>query len=66
MQKSPKQKHRVNTGYNEKTKSKDTRFNSLTELEILEEMANFLDRYQGPKLNQNQINHLNIPIPLKK
>jgi hypothetical protein len=25
-------------------------------------MDNFLDRYQAPKLNQNQINHLNSPI----
>jgi hypothetical protein len=25
-------------------------------------MDNFLDRYQIPKLNQDQINHLNSPI----
>jgi hypothetical protein len=25
-------------------------------------MGNFLDRYQVPKLNQDQINNLNIPI----
>jgi hypothetical protein len=25
-------------------------------------MENFLDRYQVPKLNQDQINHLNSPI----
>jgi hypothetical protein len=25
-------------------------------------MDNFLDRYQIPKLNQDQINHLNTPI----
>jgi hypothetical protein len=25
-------------------------------------MDNFLDRYQVPKLNQNQMNHLNSPI----
>jgi hypothetical protein len=25
-------------------------------------MGNFLDKYQVPKLNQDQINHLNIPI----
>jgi hypothetical protein len=31
-------------------------------LEILDEMDNFLDRYQIPKLNQDQINHLNNPI----
>jgi hypothetical protein len=30
-----------------------------TNLEILNEMDNFLDRYQIPKLNQDQINHLN-------
>jgi hypothetical protein len=29
-------------------------------------MDNFLDRYQIPKLNQNQINHLNSPITPKK
>jgi hypothetical protein len=27
----------------------------------LDEMGNFLDRYQIPKLNQDQINHLNSP-----
>jgi hypothetical protein len=31
-------------------------------LENLDEMDNFLDRYQVPKLNQDQINHLNSPI----
>jgi hypothetical protein len=30
-----------------------------TKLENLDEMANFLDRYQVPKLNQDQINDLN-------
>ena len=34
----------------------------LTKLEILDEMDNFLDRYQVPKLNQDQINHLNSSI----
>jgi len=29
-------------------------------------MDNFLDRYQVPKLNQEQINHLNNPIPSKE
>jgi hypothetical protein len=29
-------------------------------------MDNFLDRYQVPKLNQDQINHLNIPITAKE
>jgi hypothetical protein len=30
------------------------------------EMDNFLDRYQVPKLNQDQINHLNSPITPKE
>ena len=29
-------------------------------------MDNFLDRYQVPKLNQDQINHLNSPISSKE
>jgi hypothetical protein len=29
-------------------------------------MDNFLDRYQLPKLNQDQINDLNSPISLKE
>ena len=29
-------------------------------------MDNFLDRYQTPKLNQDQINHLNSPITPKE
>ena len=29
-------------------------------------MDNFLDRYQVPKLNQDQINHLNSPITHKE
>ena len=33
-----------------------------TQLENLEEMDSFLDRYQTPKLNQDQIDHLNSPI----
>ena len=33
-----------------------------TQLENLEEMDNFLDRYQIPKLNQDQIDHLHTPI----
>jgi hypothetical protein len=32
----------------------------------LDEMVDFLDRYQVPKLNQEQINHLNSPITVKK
>jgi hypothetical protein len=34
----------------------------LTKLENLDEMDNFLHRYQVPKLNQDQINNLNSPI----
>jgi hypothetical protein len=33
-----------------------------TKLENLDQMDNFLDRYQVPKLNQDQINDLNSPI----
>jgi hypothetical protein len=29
-------------------------------------MYNFLDRYQVPKLNQDQINHLNSPVSPKE
>jgi hypothetical protein len=29
-------------------------------------MENFLDRYQVPKLNQDQVNDLNIPISPKE
>ena len=35
-------------------------------LKNLQEMDNFLDRYQVPKLNQYQINHLNSPITTKE
>jgi hypothetical protein len=31
----------------------------LSKLEILEEMNKFLDKYNQPKLNQEDINHLN-------
>jgi hypothetical protein len=37
-----------------------------TKLENMDEMDNFLDRYQVPKLNQDQINDLNSQYPLKK
>ena len=37
-----------------------------TQLENLEEMHNFVDRYQIPKLNQDQIDHLNSPITPKE
>jgi hypothetical protein len=33
-----------------------------TKLENLDEMDNFLDRYQVPKLNQDQINNVNSTI----
>ena len=36
-----------------------------TKLENLGETDNFLDRYQEPKLNQDQINDLNSPISPK-
>jgi hypothetical protein len=32
----------------------------------MDEMDNFLDRYQILKLNQDLINHLNSPITLKE
>jgi hypothetical protein len=35
-------------------------------LENLDEMENFLDRYQVPKLNQDQVNYLNSPISPKE
>jgi hypothetical protein len=34
-----------------------------TKLEDLDEMDKYLDRYQVPKLNQDQVNDLNNPIP---
>jgi hypothetical protein len=37
-----------------------------TKLENLDEMYKFLDRYQVPKLNQNQINDINCPISPKE
>jgi hypothetical protein len=37
-----------------------------TKLENLDEMDNFLDTYQVPKLNQNQINDQNSPISPKE
>jgi hypothetical protein len=37
-----------------------------TKLEYLDEMDNFLDRYQVPKLNLDQINDLNSPISPKE
>ena len=35
-------------------------------MENLDEMDNFLDWYQVPKLNQNQINDLNNPLTPKE
>jgi hypothetical protein len=32
----------------------------------MDEMDNFLDRFQAPQLYQNQVNHLNSPITLKE
>ena len=37
-----------------------------TKLENLDEMDKFLDRYQIPKLNQDQVNDLNSPISPKE
>jgi hypothetical protein len=37
-----------------------------TKLENLDEMDKFLDRYQVPKLNQDQFNDLNSPISPKE
>jgi hypothetical protein len=37
-----------------------------TKLEDLDEMDNFLDTYQVPKLNQDQINRLNSPMTPKE
>jgi len=37
-----------------------------TKLENLEEMDNFLDRYQVPKFHQDQINHVNCPLSPKQ
>ena len=38
----------------------------LNKLQNLDEMDNFLDRYQVPKLNQDQINYLKCPISPKE
>ena len=35
-------------------------------LENLDEMDKLLDRYQVPKLNQDKVNNLNIPISPKE
>ena len=37
-----------------------------TKLKNLYEMDNYLNRYQVPKLNQDQINHVNCPITPKE
>nr|AAQ91021.1 LRRGT00065 [Rattus norvegicus] len=41
-------------------------FNKIIEENFPNEMDNFLDRYQVPKLNQEQINQLNNPITPKE
>jgi hypothetical protein len=43
-------------------------FKSLysTKLKNLNKLDEFLDRYQLPKLNQNLVNYLNIPITPKE
>jgi hypothetical protein len=51
---------------NQGEKSSDLTTKAYTQLENLDEMDNFLDRYQIPKLNQNQINDLNSPISPKE
>jgi hypothetical protein len=50
------------------TESEEIQNKSLcsTKLENLDEMDNFLDIYQVPHLNQDQINHLNSPISPKE
>jgi hypothetical protein len=47
-------------------KSSDPTTKALTKLENLDEMDNFLGRYQVPKLNQDQINNLNSPVSPKE
>jgi hypothetical protein len=37
-----------------------------TKLENLDEMDTFLNRYEAPKLNHDQINALTVPYTLKK
>ena len=37
-----------------------------TKLKNLDEIDDFLDKYQAPKLNQEQINHINSPITPKE
>lgn len=47
---------------------KITRFKKLfsTKLENVNEMDDFLDRHQFPKLNQDEVNYLNSPIAPKE
>ena len=60
------------TSETEEIKNKQTNIRSYykslysTKMENLYEMDNYLDRYQMPKLNQGQINHLNSPITPKE
>jgi hypothetical protein len=50
------------------TKKARCYFKSLysTKLENLNEVNDFLDRYHFPKLNQDQVNYLGIPITPKE
>ena len=41
-------------------------YKSSTKLKNLDEMDNFLERYQVPKLNQDQVNDINSPISPKE
>jgi hypothetical protein len=45
--------------------SSDPKLKGSTKLENLDEMDKFLDRYQVPRLNQDQIDDLNSPISPK-
>jgi hypothetical protein len=51
-----------------KTKNIRCYYKSLysTKLENLDEMDNFLKKYQVPKLKQDQVNHLNSPLTPKE
>ena len=63
-----KEKENITTETEEIQKIIRSYYKSLysTQLGNLDEMDNFLDRYQVPKLNQNQINDLNCPISPKE
>jgi hypothetical protein len=63
-----KEKENITTETEEIQKIIRSYYKSLysTQLGNLDEMDNFLDRYQVPKLNQNHINDLNSPISPKE